>query len=688
MRDKKLSLVSLLIILTILLIFAEVSLVIANFYALGMHDVIANNSHALNWFDGHLLIPILQYFAAQLLIYGAFIYLVWYVATTLSLSRFATIALFATIVLALFEANSYFCPHSFFASVVTYSPMLLLASLTVVALVIGYTLFMMFKHLLRGISVVKHMVFLSTLGLVLLASFYSGGHQPVQSPATAEHPNIFIIGFDALRTDYLSFYDGHGGKTPHLDDFLKQAVVFNDAYTPAARTYASWVTILTGKHPLHSGAREDNIAATSLSLGTTLPQHLQQAGYHTVYVSDDNRFNNVNQTIFGFDEISGPSGNIADFIINLCNDFPLSNLMIASPIGYHLFPELYANHGSPHNYQPEGYITQLEVLLRKQGGKPLFLASHFNVTGWPFYYFNDREPGFGTVNNLKNVVQASDKQFGAFIQLLKKYGLLEHAIFVVLSDHGLTTGMPHERLVSEDRYHGNKRNMKKLTYYRYADKAGVADLGIDTSLGYGSDVLSVMQNHTLLGIRGFGVSMPPHVVTGRVTLMDVMPTVLAAINIPVATPIDGISLHPYLLGKTHVANVQPLFLESCFSNAAFMRESSITGNDMESTFSYFQIDSKTGLVSFKEEVLSSLYRKKQHAVWSDHWFLANYPASTRLGVKLHADRTMTLEPVQMPPYSVLVNTNTGAWTTELSGPFAKTAPVKKLQQALKTFYAS
>ena len=71
-----------------------------------------------------------------------------------------------------------------------------------------------------------------------------GGTRRIQAP------NIVIIGIDSLRNDLQVPRQGRGA-TPNIRRFLDDSRRFSDATTPLARTYPSWVSILTGRHPGH-----------------------------------------------------------------------------------------------------------------------------------------------------------------------------------------------------------------------------------------------------------------------------------------------------------------------------------------------------------------------------------------------------------------------------------------------------
>ena len=63
-----------------------------------------------------------------------------------------------------------------------------------------------------------------------------------------------IIGIDSLRNDLQVPRQRRGG-TPNIRRFLDDSRRFSDATTPLARTYPSWVSILTGRHPVTTNAR-------------------------------------------------------------------------------------------------------------------------------------------------------------------------------------------------------------------------------------------------------------------------------------------------------------------------------------------------------------------------------------------------------------------------------------------------
>src|SRR3990167_2287324 len=102
-----------------------------------------------------------------------------------------------------------------------------------------------------GIAI-KHNRFMRTLSvsvcLLSLGIYFFSNDAPTQNPATEKRPNIFIVGIDSLRPDFLHYF-GRNIQTPFIDHFLKSAYVFTESITPLARTFPSWTAILTGQSP-------------------------------------------------------------------------------------------------------------------------------------------------------------------------------------------------------------------------------------------------------------------------------------------------------------------------------------------------------------------------------------------------------------------------------------------------------
>jgi arylsulfatase A-like enzyme len=712
----KSSLLQSLITLTCLLIFSQLLFLYVYSLTSNLIDGVISASLTSEIFRMPLFIfGLLKLIASQLIVYAVFVWGIWYLAISagelfhwrVTYTYILGLLLWLLCVAGVIAANVVYVRYSFFSALVqnnilnnSLSNMQLyyvfLTALSVVLILSVIAVFNLCHSFSLKKNIYRHGLMLAFL--FLIACLYVTNiisQEPRTYAASVAKPNIIFIGLDALRPDHVGFYNNNQTDTPNMNAFLKSSVSFTNAYTVLPRTFPSWSTILTGRYPLHTGARGNITELSTLDVTETLPKRLQQDGYETIYETDDTRFNNTNK-IFGFDRVITPPMGINDFVLGTANDFPLSNLLVPTFIGRYLFPYNYANHGVANTYDPKNFLSLVQRSLHNRPDKPLFLAVHFTISHWPFYWFNDHQPlGLRELQRYEFGVKAADTQLAAFLNTLKENGLLDHAIVVFLSDHGTSLGLPGDRVTAKAFYQGDKENIKKLPEGKYRNVSGLtsniaADYGVDTSYGYGGDVLSLKQYHSLLAIKGYGVDVgAPHAVDGRVAFMDIAPTILDLLQQPALASRDGISLKPYLLNSSIVPdNGRPLFLETTFTLEEIEREGISMEKVLEKTIRLIDIDQHTGLIYVKNADEKIMNKQKQLAILQGDWILARYPDSLRRHFEKDANNNMVFKDYTQPPYMVLVNLKTGQWTTEMDTPFAQAAPIAVLLAQLKSFYGS
>lgn len=92
--------------------------------------------------------------------------------------------------------------------------------------------------------------------------------------------NVIILSVDTLRQDRMGVYGYQGGTTPNIDEWSKDATVFNNAYTVSPLTVPSFTALFTGKHPYQT--RIISNESFFLSPRTlTIPEVLTRHGYKT-----------------------------------------------------------------------------------------------------------------------------------------------------------------------------------------------------------------------------------------------------------------------------------------------------------------------------------------------------------------------------------------------------------------------
>ncbi|MCW5590337.1 MAG: sulfatase-like hydrolase/transferase, partial [Legionellales bacterium] len=487
--------------------------------------------------------------------------------------------------------------------------------------------------------------------------------------APASSPNVIIIGIDSLRPDHTGVYNSSVKLTPHLDTFLHSATNFNQALTPLARTFPAWMSILTGNYPLKHGARYDLIDPQFLHLDNNLAAVLQQHHYHTIYATDDKRFSNIDKR-YNFDEILGPKIGLLDFILGNLNDFPLSNLVINTSIGHWLFPYNTGNRQTLATYDPQRFNHMVEQGLRQNFHQPIFLCVHFCLPHYPYGWSKKLKYIPPPLNSSQahylydQAVQTADQQFAELINFLQQDNLLQHAIVVVISDHGEALGVP-DRLTHPNMYQGdiNHSALKKL-FASYDPP-----IALDFSTGHGTDILSMDQYHIVFSWRLLNTPAKNlnKKIDEQVSLIDIKPTILDLLHLPVGQQ-EGISLAKIILGKSTPPNSPRYFyLSSGFTPQAVMSTHPNEKLLATQSANYFSVDPKTGYVIVKHDMGKLIIGSKELGIIHQNWLLALYP-------KLNH---------QIP---VLVNLASGKWSDDMDSAFVKKSPFTTLLQQLKLYY--
>lgn len=358
-----------------------------------------------------------------------------------------------------------------------------------------------------GIAIFSSIVFLLLakhyrLTLTVCLIFFLSYIDTPNKEHNSSKPNIIMIGIDSLRPELIKQY------MPFLKEQLANSTVINNAYTPFARTYPAWMSIVTGRHPANHGARfnlqpEEMLANDNLYL----PKLLQEHGYTTIYAADERRFSNLGSTQ-GFQHVIGPRTGVSDFVLGDYADFPTTNLLLLTPLGKWLLPELYGNRAAEHLYRPETFSSLLEYGLDSIiRDKPILLATHFCLPHWPYRFIGEYPTlGYEEQPFYPSNLEAVDKQIQELMIYLKERDLLRNSIIVFLSDHGESWG-----------------------YFKTAfkDKNGIPYESSD--FGHGMNILSSASHEVLLAFKGLAIH--PEQITRPASLTDIAPTLLSALKL-------------------------------------------------------------------------------------------------------------------------------------------------------------
>jgi arylsulfatase A-like enzyme len=153
------------------------------------------------------------------------------------------------------------------------------------------------------------------------------GYMTARNQLDDAPPNVLILSLEGLRTDRLESAD----VMPFTSSLLADGTLYRFAFTPIARSYPSWVSLLTGTEPRRNGVRSTFPPRTTrLDMGPTFISVLRDAGYDTFVVSD---FAGGVFRAFpaGFDTVGAPEmnvGTLAQSIVFNSHDWALPLLRI------------------------------------------------------------------------------------------------------------------------------------------------------------------------------------------------------------------------------------------------------------------------------------------------------------------------------------------------------------------------
>lgn len=430
-------------------------------------------------------------------------------------------------------------------------------------------------------------------------------------------PNIILFGIDSMRQDMV--WPAQGPVlAPNIRAFLDDSVVFPDTITSLARTFPSWVSILTGRNPHTTGARVNLLPRNLIDTGETLPEVLGKEGYRTFYAIDESRFSNLDSS-YGFEHTVMPPIGATDFVLGWFGDTPLSNIVANTFIGAILFPNIHANRAAATTYDPDTFVRKVSSALTFPENQPQLIAIHLTLAHWPYSWSdspgNHRHVGIEK-GEYRHAVARVDQQFSDILAQLEKKGLLRNALVIAFSDHGEALGESGDFLIPDT----SELSHNHEPYERY---------------GHGTSVLSPHQFHTVLGLRAFGSAGALIRQSGRIeapaALEDIAPTVLDLLDIRTSRGFDGLSLAPLLLSTSNgTAEIPEQFKNRArFTETEFnphgLAINQIATSALAEAAVVYRVDPETDRLEVRKEHLNTVLGSRQYAVLSRGHMLAAVP---------------------------------------------------------------
>jgi arylsulfatase A-like enzyme len=280
-------------------------------------------------------------------------------------------------------------------------------------------------------------------------------------PADDGHPNIVVLATDSLRADHLD-----PRTMPHLSALTDQGTRFERAYVSLPRTFPSWVTLLTGRHPHHHGIRSMFPRWEERARDfDALPERLARAGYATGVASDyaGDIFSRID---LGFGVVDVPEFDFRQLVRQhaLERETPLLPLL-HSQVGRAVFPVMREMNDAADPAMLACDAIRTMRKLEKRG--PFFLVVFFSTAHFPYaapspYYRRftdadyrgrykyDKPVGLGQdappdardeaqVRALYDgATSAIDDAAQSILEAMASDGVAKKTIVVITADHGET----------------------------------------------------------------------------------------------------------------------------------------------------------------------------------------------------------------------------------------------------------
>ena len=381
-----------------------------------------------------------------------------------------------------------------------------------------------FSIIIRPLHRVAWAVLVFAVLMLPLTSYYFSKYpyDPFFSPRAAGQearnaagPNIVLITVDTLRADYVGCYGNSKVATPNIDELAKGGVTFVNAIAQASLTTPSHASIVTGTY-VRTHLAGENCEFLDDSV-TTLAEALKSHGYATAaFVSAYPLRSDCSGIGRGFELFNDQFSRLEScrrlFLSRLSDKVRLSRIdrpeQKAGDVNRKAlfwlrrnFREkffLWIHYYDPHTpYAPPKRFKEMYTTHYKgqADGYPY---------GLPFWKKARPEDIEHMISLYQGEISYTDDQIGVFHSELERLGLAKNTLIVFTSDHG-------EGLSEHSKYFVHQ------TLYDHDIKVPLI-------------------------LRGENILPAGKRVTAQVQSIDIMPTVLDVLDIPVPKGVEGSSL--------------------------------------------------------------------------------------------------------------------------------------------------
>ena len=357
----------------------------------------------------------------------------------------------------------------------------------------------------------------------------SGARKTDSGARKTEKPNVVFYIIDGAGADYMSVYGYNRRTTPNFERLAAEGAVFERAYSNSSWTKVSRPSFMTSlQHSVLGGLKSDSDPLPDQAV--TMAQHLHRAGYQTGVFASSGYAGTMSSLDRGVDVLreAGAEPYTASSR-ELNKDFwRWREAYPGEPYWAHFQSVELVRHGQHNPVAPfAGLFTSPELRktyyewgrqLRAAGGispnhrRRGAYSAAFEKTGISRLAYYDARRGLYDENLAHN-----DYQIGRLVERLKAEGDWEHTLFIVAADHGSHS---QQGLGLHDSLPPDWWPMLRSYYTRVP-------------------LIVVWPERIAPGQR---FSYP-------VSMIDMLPTILDLVRLPMPDAMQGQSLVPLLLGE-------------------------------------------------------------------------------------------------------------------------------------------
>jgi arylsulfatase A-like enzyme len=461
-------------------------------------------------------------------------------------------------------------------------------------------------------------------------------HRPSPPQATAlSRPNVLIIAADSWRFDRVGVHGAkHPDLTPNIDAFAKQATDFTNLHVATASTLESWVTFFSGQLPSKHGirsmypSREEVLAVDTMPF--TVPRLLNAAGYDT-FVSSDWVGNCFDLVDLGFTKRHvSPIQNFEALVLEATiKAHPLVPLYFASVPGV-LGDALVPGRAVLASFaQPGALVDQLFVDIDESvsAQRPFLGLLFLSPTHLPYnsrYPFNAKygDPKYSGPHRFKVEVTAHELITTGFSPTLAPEAIahVQDLYDDAVSDFDDTVGQVLAEL--------DARGLAKNTIVIITTDHGEDLYDPGSTLGHGTNFFGGDQSTQIPFFIRLPGQVTPSVVNSLTRTVDLAPTLLTALKLPVPESMEGVNAgEPELVA----------YAETCY--LFFPKAQAMTGLSAEERAEVVDLAGAADTLevdpNFRHNlVLRPAYRDavinaKDRMVRTTRWKLIEIPGKTR-----------------------------------------------------------